>query len=231
MLNCAMKHKDMHILCITPRHKDGTCLWRKSLWKPKTNIEYQYRSWWCPTSVPQWLKEDLFLHAIELISTILLVSHIFWYSIFLIFSHNEDPSSDLIKAFAFRMEDQVLRFLDFSFQDNPLDIRGNFTHHFVSIFGFPRAAEYLMDMDIDINVKNEDGCTALAFASRHGYEDIVSLLLSHGANVNALDSRGWTSLMEASRNGHSDIVKILLDNGADLAHQGNKGSDALILAS
>ena len=86
-----------------------------------------------------------------------------------------------------------------TFQNESLDSRGNYALHFASIFGFQRTAQYLVDIDVNINVKNENGHTPLAMASKHGHANIVSLLLSHGADTNAVDSRGFTSLMEASK--------------------------------
>ena len=34
---------------------------------------------------------------------------------------------------------------------------------------------------------SKDRCTALSFAARSGYEDVVSLLLERGADIDAVD--------------------------------------------
>ena len=77
---------------------------------------------------------------------------------------------------------------------------------------------YLRSVDfgaVDINSKDEDGCTALLYASREGHESVVAYLIQQGADLNAADSDGYTPLMTASCEGHAGIVDQLLSAGAD----------------
>jgi len=87
-----------------------------------------------------------------------------------------------------------------------------------------------------INSKNKDGWTALMYASRHGYTDIVKSLIEGGANLNLTEEDNWTALMLASRNGHADIVNALIEAGANLnlttaEYSFSDGWTALMMAS
>lgn len=63
----------------------------------------------------------------------------------------------------------------------------------------------------DVNAKDEEGMTALIYASQIGEATIVKLLLTApGINVNAKDGWGWTALYSASAYGHVSVVKALL---------------------
>ncbi|MBI4654475.1 MAG: ankyrin repeat domain-containing protein [Nitrospirae bacterium] len=72
-----------------------------------------------------------------------------------------------------------------------------------------------IDKGADINAKDNDGFTALMFASYSGHTDIVEVLLAKGADVNAESNDGLTALMSASSKGHTDIVEVLLAKGAE----------------
>ena len=93
----------------------------------------------------------------------------------------------------------------------------------------------------DINALDDYGYTALMYASRDGYTDIVKLLIEAGADVNAPaismffvintvfgqkfgeTLEGFTALMAASEYGHTDIVKLLIEAGADVNAMTEKG--------
>ena len=75
----------------------------------------------------------------------------------------------------------------------------------------------LLKHDANINVKSNNGCTALILASQDGYKEIVALLLKHGADVNAKDNAGWASLIYASLNGHTETAVAALIRGSQAA--------------
>ena len=84
----------------------------------------------------------------------------------------------------------------------------------------------------DINVTNDEGITALCFASLRGYTKIVGTLLAAGADVNKIEKKhGWAPLYIAALKGHVKIIKALLAAGADVNITNNEGWTALYIAS
>lgn len=67
----------------------------------------------------------------------------------------------------------------------------------------------------DINLKDEDGRTALMYASFNGHSGIMQNLISKGAIVNQSDNYGRTALMFASSGPYPEAVRLLLKNQAD----------------
>jgi ankyrin repeat protein len=93
----------------------------------------------------------------------------------------------------------------------------------------------------DINLRNDEGQTALHLALQHGSLDIMRLLLKNGANVDAPDMDGSTPLhqaiSEASRDSEavegseapvdseplSEVIELLLEHGASGHKENNRG--------
>ncbi|MBR0234443.1 MAG: ankyrin repeat domain-containing protein [Synergistaceae bacterium] len=69
---------------------------------------------------------------------------------------------------------------------------------------------------VDVNVKDNDGSTALIRAAREGKAENVKVLIDAGADVNAKDKTGYTALMIAADWGRAEIINILIDAGADV---------------
>ncbi len=67
----------------------------------------------------------------------------------------------------------------------------------------------------NVNVKCDEGVTALMWASYGGHIDIVKLLIESGADVNAKNKAGYTALMLARPMGHLEISRLLKEYGAD----------------
>jgi len=65
-----------------------------------------------------------------------------------------------------------------------------------------------------IQLKDEDGVTALMRAARDGERETVKALLEQGVDIEARDAYGWTALKYAAANGDSESVKALLKKGA-----------------
>jgi ankyrin repeat protein len=83
----------------------------------------------------------------------------------------------------------------------------------------------LVDHNADLNVKLEDGTTALMWAAIHGYTELVKLLLDKGADPTAKLKDGSTALQWAALNDREDVVKLLdthsaVNNLADAAKAG-----------
>lgn len=100
-----------------------------------------------------------------------------------------------------------------------------------SNIGDEKKVKELLETDININIKDDDGYTALTHSVYGGYLKCVKLLIKKGANVNIKDNNGYTALMEATTHGYIEIVKFLLENGADPNIRDNKGYTALMIAA
>ena len=65
--------------------------------------------------------------------------------------------------------------------------------------------------ELNVNSGDEDGWTALHYASRFDHVGVIQLLLAHPAiNVNVQDHFGRTPLLFGCLNGHGSAVRVLL---------------------
>ena len=65
----------------------------------------------------------------------------------------------------------------------------------------------LIDAGADVNVKDNNGTTALMYAVYYGNTEIVKTLIAAGADVNAKDNNGFTTLISAANEGNTEIVR------------------------
>nr|WP_241523082.1 ankyrin repeat domain-containing protein [Herminiimonas fonticola] len=77
---------------------------------------------------------------------------------------------------------------------------------------------------------NQDGWTALHYAAAIGDNDIVNLLLEKSAVLDAPSPNKTTPIMMAARGGHIYTVKALLDAGADASLKNDAGMSAIDFA-
>ena len=89
----------------------------------------------------------------------------------------------------------------------------------------------LLKENTDVNIRNEDGWTALMLASHNGHMQVIEVLLKENADVNIQSEKGMTALMLASRYGHTQIVELLIKENADVNDQDKEGWTALMIAS
>lgn len=88
---------------------------------------------------------------------------------------------------------------------------GNITKETLETYGF---AKLVQENIIEINAKDQTGCTLLSIAAQYGHESIVSLLLDGGkVNPNSMDQKNHTALWLAGKFGHLGIVRLLLSTG------------------
>lgn len=90
---------------------------------------------------------------------------------------------------------------------------------------------FLDKAGVDVDASDEDGRTALYWASELGHNRIVQMLLDSGAEVDARGGYYGNALQAALANGHGNIVHMLLDRGADINAQGRAYGNALQVAS
>ena len=70
---------------------------------------------------------------------------------------------------------------------------------------------------VPVDGTDEEGNTALQFASASGHEHLVRFLLRKGASVDSRNNYGWTPLMQAARWGL--LVEQLLKQTAEMTQE------------
>ena len=86
-----------------------------------------------------------------------------------------------------------------------------------------------MGVNIDSQLQDNEGRSALMFACIKGRKDSVELLINNGADRNLQNKFGQTALMIACKEGHTVCVQALINNGADTNLQDEEGNSALMI--
>ena len=97
--------------------------------------------------------------------------------------------------------------------------------HFAASGGHVSAVKALVQAGVDIDVVDEEGCSALHLAVFRGFDKVVEELVSAGANVDTSDSEGETPLHTACGHGNLEMVRALLRDSRRqaLSARGNRG--------
>jgi uncharacterized protein len=90
------------------------------------------------------------------------------------------------------------------------------------------ASSLLKSPDLQVDVLNSAGESALMTAAIKGDLEGVQLLLDHGAKV---DQPGWDALHYAATGPAPSVVKLLLDRGAAIDAPSPNGSTPLMMAA
>lgn len=89
-----------------------------------------------------------------------------------------------------------------------------------------------IDEKMDVDAADDQGRTALMFASFNGHAPVVQLLLKAGATADRRDAAGRTALLFAATGDNVEAVKLLLDAGAEVnATDSVEGFTALMHAA
>jgi ankyrin repeat protein len=91
----------------------------------------------------------------------------------------------------------------------------------------------LLENGANVNIQDDNGYTALHFASKENLLDVAKLLLEHGANTNTQDVHGNTPLFWAvfKSKGEGKMIKLLLRYGADKHLENKHGVSPLKLTN
>ena len=75
--------------------------------------------------------------------------------------------------------------------------------------GRPDTAKLLIMRGANVNIRSQNGDTALLYAASHGYVDIADMLLKRGADMNATTKHGYTASKLARLNKHLNVLALL----------------------
>ena len=90
--------------------------------------------------------------------------------------------------------------------------------------------QHLIATNLDLNVQDENGMTALMIASQNGNLELAEQFIK-GANLNIQAFFSDTALIYATRNKQHECVQKLVEHGANTNIQGKDGNTALIHAA
>jgi ankyrin repeat protein len=132
----------------------------------------------------------------------------------------DDPSNDLDWAIAKGEIEEVKKILsehpelaDVPFVKNPnwRPLQWAAINRHVDI------VEYLLELGVNVDARNNDGETALLIVTTDldADTDIARVLINYGANVNARDSDGLTPLKNATQTRNEELVELLREHGAN----------------
>ena len=76
--------------------------------------------------------------------------------------------------------------------------------------------ELLIAHAADVQLRDNDGVTALMSAASQGHRPACELLITKGLVVDEVAHFGGTALMFAAAGGHSDVVRLMLEHKADV---------------
>jgi len=112
---------------------------------------------------------------------------------------------------------------------------GNNVLHYACMGGAKRTAKFCLKNDMDPNMYNGEGRTALHLAIRSpvvpGRDELAPYLVDHGALLEAPDYDGLSPLLLAAKLGRVLIMRELLDRGADPGARDPQGFGAIHLAA
>uniref|UniRef100_A0A2K5IW38 Uncharacterized protein n=1 Tax=Colobus angolensis palliatus TaxID=336983 RepID=A0A2K5IW38_COLAP len=87
--------------------------------------------------------------------------------------------------------------------------------HWACSAGHTEIVEFLLQLGVPVNDKDDAGWSPLHIAASAGRDEIVKALLGQGAQVNAVNQNGCTPLHYAASKNRHEIAVMLLEGGAN----------------
>lgn len=81
---------------------------------------------------------------------------------------------------------------------------------------YEQIAKILIDHGAQLNVYNDDGCSALICAAGEGFVEIARILIAGGATIDATQEDSPTALTQAAMFGRVEVAELLINHGADV---------------
>lgn len=104
---------------------------------------------------------------------------------------------------------------------NKANIDGTIPIFAVINLGQIEIVKFLIEMEINIELKDSDGCTILHRVVEEEQIEIIHILLDRNVEINSLDADGNTPLHLAGKIKNKEIISLLLNNGADTQYKNN----------
>jgi len=102
--------------------------------------------------------------------------------------------------------------------------------HWAAHQGHLDVLHWWVAQELELNVPNQEGLTALIYAAFANQHTSLKLLLEHGADLEHQEKNGGTALMFAAMAGHLEAFQLLLEAGANGEVQ-TKGWNVLMFAA
>jgi ankyrin repeat protein len=108
----------------------------------------------------------------------------------------------------------------------------NFNHILLSAskFGNLELIRYLASLNVNLNLKFNDGATALMRACYYNYLDVVNFFIDNGASIEEKNNRQETPLYIAAYRGHFEIVELLIRKNANVNSEDIDGDTPLTVS-
>ena len=92
-----------------------------------------------------------------------------------------------------------------------------------------QSVEKSLQIDMDLDYKDDNGLTALHAAAEIGHVQLISTLLQRGVAIDPVDNIGRTPLFIAVENKHIDAVSLLTISGANPSIKNEEGQSPALL--
>ena len=151
-------------------------------------------------------------------------SALFWatyYIDFIVWKELVDQGADV---HAKNKKDQTLLMIASSPYKRWMPGHGNYLYPYEKQKQF-EMMNILIEKEVDVNAKDNEGWTALIYAVYKGDLNVVEFYLDNGADMNVQDINGNTALMVARQK--PKIMKAIIKKGADVSIKNNRGQTAL----
>ncbi|EAX91220.1 ankyrin repeat protein, putative [Trichomonas vaginalis G3] len=117
-----------------------------------------------------------------------------------------------------------LMFTDYEFQQEMVSVKnceGKTVLHYFTIANNVILLQTMIDLNIDINAKDDFNWSALHYATKYNCIDAVNILLDNKAIVNIEDGDRFRPLHKAAEYNNTEILSILIDHGASIHDKNN----------